>query len=93
MADADAEIREIEAKIELQEILIKISSHPVEFIHLINEPQHIQKLQDFLGCSEEMVELVLHRMYVDVFMRQRRAKAEADAAYLRNRLAQLRAQS
>jgi hypothetical protein len=40
-----------------------------------------------------MVELVLHRMHVDVFMWQRRAKAEADAAYLRDGLAQLRGQS
>ena len=85
MSERDREISAIERQIQLQQILIKVSQNPSEFVSILQDPHHLARLQEFLECSQEMAEQVLHRMTVDVFTGPRRRKAEHDLAYLEQR--------
>lgn len=89
MSERDGEISEIERRIQLQQILIKVSLNPSEFVSILQDPQHLARLQEFLDCSQEIAEQVLHRMTVDVFTGPRRRKAEHDLANLVQRRGEL----
>lgn len=88
--EKDAAISEIERRIQLQQVLIKVSLNPAEFISILQDSHHLGRLQEFLDCSQEIAEQVLHRMTVDVFTGPRRRKAEHDLIHLEQRLGELR---